>query len=424
MPQQNVNNQEKKTRNSFLHSVSVSENAAFKVMQTCSNCLRLTMTDKRYSLCVLAFVILARVDSFVPVKTPRRAHISRAAVSPREPSKSNPEPESKEEQGEKPILQSLARTLAQLSLEDYKWRSDIFKAKEAERMLEQSLARMRGEDPMYVRPMDASESSLGPLGRWEKSAVEWLTQVVEEEGRRAERIVNGGGELVRPKDAGAELGPLGFLEAAASDFLEKIKSSESERVRTKTIRPKDLDESKRGPLGEAEFRAVRIFEEIRDAELLRMNQSRRRGGEVVRPLDVPGPLGELEAKVLELFDAEQKRVAEKRLASPGAFIRPKDARYRGPLGEAEQKAYETLAQLSEAERLRLKSIQRILEEKRPMDNDKNSALGILETVIVGLVRGPILLVTVLRRVAELLKSQPLDASDEVLVRKNEGKESR
>ncbi|GAX10487.1 hypothetical protein FisN_21Lh188 [Fistulifera solaris] len=389
------------------------------------------MVEARHSLCLMALMFLAGVDCFTFTNTiSGRAHVALCAVSPREPKgelyggNSNPEPSSDTEQQETTIFQSLARNLAQLSLQDYKWRSDIFKAKEAERMLEQSLARMRGEDPMYVRPMDASESSLGPLGRWEKSAVEWLSQVVEEEGRRAERIVNGGGQLVRPKDAGTELGPLGFLESAASDFLDRIKLSESERVRTKTIRPKDLDESMRGPLGEAEYRAVRIFEEIRDAELLRMSQSRRRGGEVVRPLDVPGPLGELEAKVLELFDAEQKRAAEKRMNAPGVFLRPKDAKYKGPLGEAEQKAYETLAQLSDAERLRLKSIQRILEEKRPMDNDRNSPLGILETFIVGLVRAPILLVSVLRRVVELLQSQPLDEADELLARKDEGSKYR
>lgn len=381
------------------------------------------MTETRYFFRVLALLIIGSADSFAFLNASRRMHVSLSAVAPRDAYK-KPNQDQAPEQGEKTFLQTLARNLAQLSLEDYKWRSDIFKSKEAERMLEQSLARMRGEDPTYVRPMDASESSLGPLGRWEKSAVEWLSQVMEEEGRRAERIVNGGGELVRPKDAGTELGPLGFLEATASDFLDRIKLSESERVRTKTIRPKDLDESKRGPLGEAEYRAVRIFEEIREAELLRMNQSRRRGGEVVRPIDIPGPLGELEAKVLELFDAEQKRAAERRLSEPGAFIRPKDARFKGPLGEAEQKAYETLAQLNEAERLRLKSIQRILEEKRPMDNDKNSVLGMLETVIVGLVRAPILLVSVLHRVTELLKSQSLDAFDEEVIRKKKGKESR
>ena len=55
------------------------------------------------------------------------------------------------------------RRLAQLSLEDYEWRMSIFKEKEADRKMEESLARMMGEDASYVRPMDAAESKIGPL---------------------------------------------------------------------------------------------------------------------------------------------------------------------------------------------------------------------------------------------------------------------
>lgn len=55
--------------------------------------------------------------------------------------------------------------LAELSLKDYDWRSSVFKSKEADRKIEESLARMMGDEPTYVRPMDASEETIGPLVR-------------------------------------------------------------------------------------------------------------------------------------------------------------------------------------------------------------------------------------------------------------------
>lgn len=59
----------------------------------------------------------------------------------------------------KKILQSLAA----LSLEDYKIRSSIIKERAAGRQLEESIARIRGENPGYVRPMYADETTIGPL---------------------------------------------------------------------------------------------------------------------------------------------------------------------------------------------------------------------------------------------------------------------
>lgn len=55
--------------------------------------------------------------------------------------------------------------LAELSLKDYQWRSSKFKTDEADRQVEESLARMMGEEAAYVRPMDASEEKIGPLVR-------------------------------------------------------------------------------------------------------------------------------------------------------------------------------------------------------------------------------------------------------------------
>jgi len=59
----------------------------------------------------------------------------------------------------KKILQSLAA----LSLEDYKIQSSIIKERAAGRQLEESIARIRGENPGYVRPMYADETTIGPL---------------------------------------------------------------------------------------------------------------------------------------------------------------------------------------------------------------------------------------------------------------------
>lgn len=319
------------------------------------------------------------------------------------------------------VLKETLRRLAQLSLEDYEWRSGVFKANEADRMIEESIARMRGEDPAYVRPMDAQ--TMGPLGRWETNAVSWLSRVIDEEGRRAKKIVNADGELIRPIDNEGELGPLGYLEKLVVDFIQSIRKSEKERARTNTLRPKDLDESLRGPLGEMEMEAVKILEEIQTSEKLRAEQSRSRGGEVVRPIDVPGPLGEFEMAVTELFQAEKLRSAERKAAN-GEIVRPKDAKVRGPLGEAEYQAYEAIKQLNLEEMKRLESIRRLLKENRPMEKDRNSFLGFLESLLVGFTRGPKLLVSVIDRVKELLSSEVLPESDRQAIQRSSSQSQR
>ena len=134
----------------------------------------------------------------------------------------------------------------------------------------------------------------------------WLSLVIEEEGRRARLIASSDGDLIRPIDlsSSGQGGPLSALEKSVVNFIEKIRESEKERVNTRTLRPKDLNEEKRGPLGDAEARFVAALNEIRDSERMRLEQSRRRGGEIVRPIDVPGPLGEMERWYLELLTSE------------------------------------------------------------------------------------------------------------------------
>jgi hypothetical protein len=317
------------------------------------------------------------------------------------------------------LVRDAIQRLAELSLQDYKWRSNLFKTTEAERLLEKSLARMTGEDAAYFRPMSAADNSIGPLGRLEKAVVEWLSNVIDEEGRRAQRIVNSDGQLLRPMDAGeGDSGPLASLEKRATDFIQSILQSEKERVRTGTLRPKDLEETVRGPFGELELRAVFFLQELEQSEKLRMQQSLLRRGEIIRPIDVPGPLGEIEMAISDIFYAEGKRALDLE-KNPGMNIRPKDASFPGPFGETELTVSNILEKLRIEESERLRNIKRVFQDNRPMDKDSNSFLGVLETVVVGLARGPQLVSSVLKRVQELLSSEKLDESDMDIVKESE-----
>ena len=325
-------------------------------------------------------------------------------------------------QRKRDVIRNVLRRLADLSLRDYQWRSSLFKSTEADRQVEESLARMMGEENApYLRPMDASDDKRGPLGRAEREVVTWLSGVIEEEGKRARRIYNSEGELVRPidlEDAG-EGGPLSRLERRVVNFLDRIRQSERERATNKILRPKDLEEDKRGPLGDAEARAVASIEEIATAERMRAALSKQRGGEVVRPIDVPGPLGEVERKVLEAMAAERQRAKEREL-NDGKCVRPKDAAIPGPLGAAERKAMDDLNLLRQEEQERLRNIQRVLQEKRPAESDPDSALGLTERFTVGLLKGPRLLGKVAERVVELMSSSKLDRDDANLLQPGKG----
>eukprot|EP00977_Amphora_coffeiformis_P013214 scaffold3408_cov129-Amphora_coffeaeformis.AAC.9 len=360
----------------------------------------------------------------IPARGGRHDTTFLSAAAPRMPRDEVPQPpEASASVTEGPLtfqdsVRDFFLSLTRLSLQDYEWRSSYFKSTEADRMLEESLARMQGIRRPYVRPMDAAEDRMGPLGRWEKSSVEWLESVIDEEGRRAKKIVSNQGKLIRPIETAdeddASLGPLGFLEQQASDFLNNIRQSERERVRTKTLQPKDLPEEIRGPLGAMELTVSRFLRELRESEKLRAEQSKRRGGAMVRPIDVPGPLGEWELKVADILRAEERRAKLNR--NEGRVVRPKDARYKGPLGEAEQFIYELFDQLRAEENERLQNIQQLMQDKRPMETDRKSALGVAEAIVVGIIRAPQLFMSVLQRVGELLNSQPLPEEDKERLR--------
>ena len=255
-------------------------------------------------------------------------------------------------------------------------------------------------------------------GLWEKNSVQWLRDVIEEEAIRAKKIVEMGGMMVRPIEAKApdgELGPLGFMEKQFVDFLDKVRQSERQRSKLKTLRPMEMDESIRGPLGEAEWKAVKAIREIIAAEKLRMNQSRLQEV-MVRPIDVPGPIGELEMKILDVIEAERRRALD--------GVRPKDASKKGPLGELEEQAVTIVEKLTKEEKERLRNINRFLTENRPMEQDKKSFLGILETVAVGIVRAPILVYQIIVRVKELLDSQTLPVEDAEILKQRAKNERR
>uniref|UniRef100_A0A7S2IE84 Uncharacterized protein n=1 Tax=Helicotheca tamesis TaxID=374047 RepID=A0A7S2IE84_9STRA len=312
------------------------------------------------------------------------------------------------------VVRGMVKKLASLSLEDYRWRSNVFKQNEADRKVEESIARMMGEDPSYVRPMDASETKLGPLGKAEKDAVAWLSSVIEEEGKRAEQIAKSDGKLVRPMD-GEGQGPLADIERQAVGFFNKIVDSEKERANTGTLRPKDLDESLRGPLGEAEASVISALEEITASEKLRAAQSKVRGGELVRPIDVPGPLGEAERVVLEFVLAERQRAKDREM-NDGKVVRPMLSSDSSPMGKAERNAVKAVERLQEEEKERLRNLLRALEERRPMEVDRDSPLGVTEAFAVGVFRGPKLLMKVVDRVKELLQSENMDEKDEEILR--------
>jgi len=163
------------------------------------------------------------------------------------------------------FFKSLLRKLAMLSLEDYKWRADKYKSNEADRMMEESIARIQGKEASYYRPMDAGEEKRGPLGRAERNAVTWLNSVIEGEAKRARMIKESDGSLVRPMDTNNG-GPLADLENQAVSFLKKIADSESERFLLGKLRPMDLDDSKRSFLGEAEAMVVSTVNDIAESE--------------------------------------------------------------------------------------------------------------------------------------------------------------
>merc|ERR1712228_679004 len=99
---------------------------------------------------------------------------------------------------------------------------------------------------------------------------------------------------------------------------------------------------------------------------------RTRGG-VVRPIDIPGPLGEFEKVLVDLASGEKQRIRDREKA--GKLVRPKDASKPSVLGQAEQEVVQAINTLRIEEEQRLESIKTLMKENRPMEADRESPLG-------------------------------------------------
>jgi hypothetical protein len=243
--------------------------------------------------------------------------------------------------------------------------------------------------------------------------------------------------IVRPMEAG---GPLGEMEEMAVNVYQEIKQAESirsqigrQQILSKKkpspgnsgeeeevnygifVPPSMVPSSKMGPLGRMESYLKTTISEIRSAEVIRakLNVGGSAGRRIVRPLDVGGPLGEVERFVSDIQIYEKKRAAEgtqggdkgdatssgKEGGGKGrGVVRPMDASVKGPLGEVEEKAVGIVNGIVEEERRRMQN----LIENRPMNRDEKGILGVSEKVGVGIFRAPWLGWKTLERVKELL----------------------
>jgi len=315
-------------------------------------------------------------------------------------SPSSPSTENQEEEYTS-FFTRLLRRLAAWSLQDYRWRAQVWQEERASRMLQDSLDQLQGTST-YIRPMDAPQA--GPLGKFEKESVDWLEQVFVEESQRAESILSNS-SLVRPKDI-EKKGPLGRLEAQASTLLSQLFRGEQARVTEKWWQPPRAIPAH--PLGIWEERTLQVWNELLSSEETRrlLQQNSR---DTVRPMDVPGPLGEWEVRVLEIYDQEVERVRQNATRPLPSTV----------LGRAETNAVEAVQNLTREEWSRLASIQQLLREQRPMEQSKKTWLGYLEAIAVGVVRAPLLLWSVMERVQELSQSSVvLDDENGVSERRN------
>ena len=241
-------------------------------------------------------------------------------------------------------LKRARQKLAELSLQDVRWR------REAERATRKV-------------PLLGDSEAVATVEKFQKMAA----AILDEEEFRARQIVSRGGEAVRPMSAPPDArGPLG-------DFEEKVV-----KIFADWSLAKDALLDFFGLLREE----VLMIVASERARAERVERSKKRQ----RPLDAPpSALGNLEAFVDDLFREEKNRNKLQRpLDSP--------AKNRGPLASAERRAVELLATVNAYERQRLDVLLEAGILQRPMDYDgpRKSPLGFLESFVVGLIRAPVL----------------------------------
>jgi len=268
----------------------------------------------------------------------------------------------------------------------------------------------RATDHKSIRPLDSAD-----LGQAESKAVAWLEDVVDAETQRAQKIIAGDG---LPRNATLGPNPLGEVEDKVRKVLSVISTAETQRVlyakdnqdgEYGVFRPPSAMPAKiMGALGNAERMIKGVFSDIASAETTRANLGR--AGEensLVRPMDVPGALGDAKKFFADIQRAEWKRSAEK-MEKQVDVVRPMDASVKGPLGAAEEKVVGALNDIKRKEEARLS----YLVNSMPMESDSMSVAGIVEAVGVGVLRAPYAVGLTIRRVFELLKSEARTNEDE------------
>merc|ERR1712157_658008 len=111
----------------------------------------------------------------------------------------------------------------------------------------------------------------------------------------------------------------------------------------------------------------------------------------------------------DFVTAERRRVIERKEAfdNKRGVIRPKDARWENPLGVLEREFENALERLEKEEKERLRNVLKVMKENRPMEVSRESPLGFIEALAVGLLRAPKVMVAVFERIMELLQSEKL-----------------
>ena len=85
------------------------------------------------------------------------------------------------------------------------------------------------------------------------------------------------------------------------------------------------------------------------------------------------------------------------------------------MGAAERQFTDAMDVIKNEERERLKNVKRFMEEKRLMEADRNSALGFIEALIVGLFRAPQMIFRVVDRVKELMEREEIEGDDKEML---------
>mmetsp|Transcript_35182 Transcript_35182/g.112543 ORF Transcript_35182/g.112543 Transcript_35182/m.112543 type:complete len:310 (-) Transcript_35182:152-1081(-) len=235
--------------------------------------------------------------------------------------------------------------LAELSLEDVRWRRQAVRA------------------TRKVRPLGDSEA-VATVEQFQRV----VSAILDEEASRAEQIVLQKGEFVRPMSLEMR-GPLGELEEKLVGGVPVVEFFRNVRNEVRLI------------VESEKVRATRV-----------KNLGRTRG----RPKDAPpSALGRLEKFFDALFREERNRDITQR---------PIDNPAQGPLAKAEKRAVNLLDTVNSYERRRLDVLLRAGVLRRPMEQPRRSPLGILESLVTGVVRAPLLVAALVDSVKDELES--------------------